>query len=106
MSTSLQRLDRRAAQCMLDILEAIFINGRSTSEAITEKSGYNIWTVRRAIRLLQYHQCIARIGVKNPLYTLTERGSIALAIWHGRQHRARQRNGTIKVDRGERLPVR
>lgn len=73
---------------MLDILEATGINGRSTSEAITEKSGYNIWTTRRAIRILHNNGWVARLGVKSPLYKLTESGKIALAIWHGRQHRA------------------
>lgn len=90
-TTSLQRLDRRAASCLFDIMEAVDINERSPAEAIEDKSGYNIWTVRRAIRLLHEKGCIARLGVKNPLYTLTERGTIALAIWRGRQHRARQR---------------
>lgn len=90
-STSLERRTRRARRCMLDVLEAVSINGRSTNEAITEKSGYDKWAVQRALRLLRSHQCIARLGVKKPLYAITERGKIALAIWRGRQHRARQR---------------
>ena len=93
MSTSLERLDRRAAFCSFDVMEAISLNGRSSSEAITEKSGYNLWTTRRAIKILHGHGWVARIGVKCPLYALTESGKIALAIWHGRQHRARQRGG-------------
>jgi hypothetical protein len=73
---------------MLDVLEAIGINGRSTSEAITEKSGYDKWVVQRAIMMLHTNGCVARLGVKRRLYALTERGKIALAIWRGRMHRA------------------
>jgi hypothetical protein len=49
---------------MLDVLEAVGINGRSTSEAITEKSGYDKWAVQRAIRFLHMRGCVARLGLK------------------------------------------
>lgn len=92
MSPSLERLTRRAVRCMLDVLEAVGLNGSSSFDEVVIKSGYDQWVVGRAVKLLRDKDCIARLGVKHPLYALTERGKIALAIWHGRQHRARQPN--------------
>jgi hypothetical protein len=91
-SDSYKSFLKSVARHSFEVLEAICINGTSDIVEIVKKAGYNYNIVYSGISSLRRDDYVYRIGRPSlALYCATERGKIALAIWHGRQHRARQR---------------
>jgi hypothetical protein len=92
--TDEQRAKDRAERAKMEVLEAIEREPNSRRYELCLAFGHSHLTVYYGIKLLLESGCVVKVRARS---FITERGKIALAIWRGRQHRARQQNGTIKT---------
>jgi hypothetical protein len=89
--TQQQRILDRAERSRFEVLQGIDINAGSRRWDIADASAHSSNTVFYGIKYLLLDGYIGVVGPPKTRFFITERGKIALAIWRGRQHRARQR---------------